>query len=93
MATRGHDKDDGNLGGGHLYRLDLERWWALVRQHLAHPSADFTVLELDPEREFIFRSNWDWAGVKSTLDQVMAVATTQLLAEDGVPTHHPDADD
>jgi hypothetical protein len=63
------------------YHLDLERWWVLVRQHLAHPSADIDLVTLDPARELLLRSGWDWAGTKSVLDQAMAVATTQLLRE------------
>ncbi len=73
------------------YHLDLERWWALVRQHLAHPSADIDLVLLDPAHELLMRSGWDWAGAKSILDQAMAVATTQLLLE-LAPTdaHAPD---
>jgi len=63
------------------YSLNLERWWVLVRQHLAHPSADIELVALDPARELLMRSGWDWAGTKSILDQAMAVATTQLLQE------------
>lgn len=66
---------------GHLYRLDLARWWELLAQHLAHPSADTAVVELTPEEVLLVRSGWDWAGLKSILDQTMAVATTQLLEE------------
>lgn len=65
----------------HAYRIDLARWWQLVEQHLAHPSADLRVVNLEPGRELLLRSGWDWAGVKSVLDQVMAVTTTQLLEE------------
>ena len=65
----------------HVYRLDLARWWQLLAQHLAHPSADVAVLSLTPDRELVLQSGYDWAGVKSTLDQTMAVATTQLLEE------------
>ena len=68
-------------GGSQRYHLDLERWWALVRQHLAHPSADIDLMLLDPAHELLMRSGWDWAGTKSILDQAMAVATTQLLLE------------
>ena len=77
----GEGPRDRGIAAGHTYRLDLERWWALVEQHLAHPSADLAVLRLTPERELLLRSGWDWAGVKRILDQVMAVATTQLLEE------------
>lgn len=63
------------------YYLDLERWWALVRQQLAHPSADIDLVLLEPARQLLMRSGWDWAGTKSILDQAMAVATTQLLRE------------
>ena len=65
----------------HIYRLDLARWWQLLAQHLAHPSADVAVLALTPDRELVLQSGYDWAGVKSTRDQTMAVATTQLLQE------------
>jgi hypothetical protein len=73
--------------GDHLYRLDLARWWVLLHEHLAHPSADTAVLAWDANRELVLRSGWDWAGMKSTLDQIMAVATTQLLEEIGPAPH------
>jgi hypothetical protein len=72
---------------GHLYRLDLARWWELLAQHLAHPSADTTIVELTPDQVLLVRSGWDWAGLKSILDQTMAVATTQLLEE--LPSAEP----
>ncbi len=83
MDSEDRAQDTGQIPEQHVYRLDLERWWALVQEHLAHPSADIAVLALEPDREFVFRSGWGWAGAKSTLDQIMAVATTQLLAEVG----------
>ncbi len=77
-----HESPGGTVpGGSQRYHLDLERWWALVRQHLAHPSADIDLMLLDPAHELLMRSGWDWAGTKSILDQAMAVATTQLLLE------------
>ena len=69
----------------HLYQLDLARWWELLTEHLAHPSADATLLELLPDRRLTLRSGWDWAGIKGILDQTMAVATTQLLTEIAPP--------
>ncbi|MDP9371023.1 MAG: hypothetical protein M3Q65_00900 [Chloroflexota bacterium] len=69
------------LPPGSLYRIDLERWWAVLQQHLTHPSTDVAVLHLAPNRELLLRSGWGWAGVKSVLDQIMAVTTTQLLQE------------
>ncbi len=44
----GEGPDDRGIAAGRTYRLDLERWWALVEQHLAHPSADLAVLHLTP---------------------------------------------
>jgi len=81
MAAHHESEDVVPPGGAQHYHLDLERWWALVRQHLAHPSADIDLVMLDPTHELLMRSGWDWAGTKSILDQAMAVATTQLLRE------------
>jgi hypothetical protein len=80
-----HEPESDDAAQGHIYRLDLAQWWELLAQHLAHPSADATVLELTPDRVLVLRSGWDWAGVKSILDQTMAVATTQLLKEFATP--------
>ena len=85
MAVDQHDLEGEAAAQGHIYRLDLTRWWELLAQHLAHPSADIAVLELTPDRALVLQSGWDWAGVKSVLDQTMAVATTQLLKESGAP--------
>ncbi|HEY8599762.1 MAG TPA: hypothetical protein VIL85_15095 [Thermomicrobiales bacterium] len=85
MAVDRHDPADEGVTQGHTYRLDLARWWELLAEHLAHPSADIAVLELTPDRALVLQSGWDWAGVKSVLDQTMAVATTQLLQESVVP--------
>lgn len=81
MAAHHESPDTVPHSGPQRYHLDLERWWALVRQHLAHPSADIDLVLLDPAHELLMRSGWDWAGTKSILDQAMAVATTQLLRE------------
>jgi hypothetical protein len=81
MAAHHESPDAVPRGGPQRYHLDLERWWALVRQQLAHPSADIDLMQLDPEHELLLRSGWDWAGTKSILDQAMAVATTQFLLE------------
>lgn len=85
MAVHRHDPEGDTPALGHIYRLDLTRWWELLAQHLAHPSADIAVLELTPDRELVLQSGWDWAGVKSVLDQTMAVTTTQLLEEFAAP--------
>ena len=85
MAVTQHDPEGEAAAQGHIYRLDLARWWELLAQHLAHPSADINVLELTPDRALVLQSGWDWAGVKSVLDQTMAVATTQLLKESDAP--------
>lgn len=84
MAVYQH-APDGDAAQGHIYRLDLARWWELLAEHLAHPSADIAVMELTPDRALVLQSGWDWAGVKSVLDQTMAVATTQLLKEYAAP--------
>ncbi len=85
MAVHQQDPEGDAAAQGHIYRLDLARWWELLAEHLAHPSAEIAVLELTPDRALVLQSGWDWAGVKSVLDQTMAVATTQLLKESGPP--------
>lgn len=96
MAVHQHEREREDAAPGHIYRLDLTRWWELLAQHLAHPSADIAVLELTPDRALVLQSGWDWAGVKSVLDQTMAVATTQLLKESSAPPtkdEHANPDD
>jgi hypothetical protein len=91
MAAHHESPDAVSRRGAQQYSLDLERWWALVRQHLAHPSADIDLLRFDPARELLMQSGWNWAGTKSILDQAMAVVTTQLLRE-LAPAEHPPRD-
>ena len=81
MAAHHESPDTVPYAGAQHYHLDLERWWVLIRQHLAHPSADIDLVTLEPEYDLLLQSGWDWAGTKSILDQAMAVATTQLLRE------------
>lgn len=81
MAAHHESPDIVTPVGAQRYHLDLERWWALLQEHLAHPSADIELLVLEPQHELLLRSGWDWAGTKSILDQAMAVTTTELLSE------------